>query len=296
MKELDQLFSYCGGQYVSIICNTCPLNNNCHNVYMKPKCTGCLYEVHRHYNNSLHYPCEKSLYLYVLKFQARYASEIDRALWLLMHGNVNNSIPLTMYSIGCGPASECFGFIQSLRRFGFSDALINYRGFDLDSRWRNIDTEVSSLFGGVNISFNYTDAFQYIDNHPNESITFLTMNYMLSDVMRYDNKVGISIMDKVYDYIVNRRIGVFIMNDVFLFYNGTAYTCIEYLKKKLKVNKVKFTALELRYSAMKTTTVPPFGTIIKQNTLTFSVPSNIQNKYYPFMLCNSMTSMIYLTA
>lgn len=294
MQEFNELIHYCELQYIAFKCTNCPWNQ-CFPDYCGIKCSGCIHAVHQTFNVSLNYPCAKSLYLYVLPFQSRYASEIDRALWWILK-DLDKALPISLYSIGCGPASELYGFIQSSRRLGFQDNILTYKGFDFDNRWSVINAYTQELFTSVKISFEYSDSFSYIDAHPEENITFLVMNYLLSDVVRRNQNEAYIIMDKVYNYLVTGRIAFVLINDIFLFYQVSAYSCIQYLKNKLSANRIHFNAIEKRYSQMKTSVVPPFGDVIR-SSLTIINPQNLQTVYNRrFNFCNSITSIIYKTA
>lgn len=292
MKEMDELLQYCAEQYEQVTCENCAYPE----VYSQTcnhECYSCLYKIHRVMNHDVHYCCERILYRYVLKFQIRYASEMARCFWHIFKERDAN-LPIKVYSLGCGPASELYGLFGIARYLAIPVENITYKGFDLDEKWKTINMKSKASFVGQNIDFVYSDMFKYISDN-NIDIDILVLNYVLSDSMRYDKAETSTIVDKIYEMIESGKVKALIINDIALFYTEnsrkSAYACMLDLEKKFMENNVAVSIVKKRFSQPKAAGVEPYGDLANYNSIIFSIPNNIL-KYSPFTLCDSIILII----
>lgn len=292
MKEMNDLLQYCAERYEQIKCENCAYNETFSQI-CKHECYSCLFKIHRVCNHSDHYCCERILHRYVLKFQIRYASEMARCFWHIFNEQ-DVIIPITVCSLGCGPASELYGLFWIAKYLSIPAENIIYKGFDIDNKWKIINDKSLSFFIGQNVEFIYSDMFQYV-SEKNINMDILVLNYVLSDCMRYDKSKANTIVDNIYQMIVSERVKSIIINDIALFYtdeeNKSAYTCMLDLEKKLVDNNISVSIIKKRFAEPKTTTVEPYGDLSKNNSIMFNIPSNII-QYSPFSLCDSIILII----
>lgn len=292
MKELDDLLLFCADRYKQIDCVNSPYteeySSTCNN-----ECYNCLFKIHRVFNHDVHYSCERILYRYVLKFQLRYASEAARCFWHVLNDKKPNE-PLNIYSLGCGPAPELYGLFAIARYLSFSTDRIEYKGFDIDGKWKVINDVSLNSFNGLKVAFEYTDIFDYI-NANQVHVNILTLNYVLSDSMRYNKEGTNLLLDNIYGLIVNNHVDYVIINDIALYYldeqRKSAYACMKDLEKKLTDNHINVAFEKRRYSNPKVAGVEFYGKMAHYNTNMFSVPQAIF-AYQPFLICDSIVLII----
>jgi hypothetical protein len=144
------------------------------------------------------------------------------------------------------------------------------------------------------VAFEYTDIFDYI-NANQVHVNILTLNYVLSDSMRYNKEGTNLLLDNIYGLIVNNHVDYVIVNDIALYYldeqRKSAYACMKDLEKKLVDNHISVTFEKIRYSDPKVAGVEMYGKKAKHNTNMFSVPQAMYD-YQPFLLCDSIVMII----
>ena len=149
-------------------------------------------------------------------------------------------------------------------------------------------------FKTQNVSFEYTDMFEYI-NVNQVHVNILVLNYVLSDCMRYDKEKTSLLLDSIYELLVSHQVDYIIINDIALYYldeqRKSAYACMNDLEKKLVDNHISVTIEKIRYSDPKVAGVEMFGKKAKFNTNMFIVPQAIYG-YQPFLLCDSIVMII----
>ncbi len=292
MKELDDLLQFCADKYRQIECENCTHTEKYSSTCNK-ECYNCLYKIHRVCNHDVHYSCERILHRYVLKFQLRYASETARCFWHVLNDRGTNEA-LSVYSLGCGPASELYGLFAIARYLSFPTDRVEYKGFDIDGKWKVINDVSLKSFKTQNVSFEYTDMFEYI-NVNQVHVNILVLNYVLSDCMRYDKEKTSLFLDCIYELLVSHQVDYIIINDIALYYldeqRKSAYACMNDLEKKLVDNHISVTIEKVRYSDPKVAGVEMFGKKAKFNTNMFTVPQAIYG-YQPFLLCDSIVMII----
>lgn len=238
MKEMDELYAYCLSKYNKGACKKCAYNQCLDSKCID--CYNCLKRVHDCLNNKLYYQCDYIRYNYILKFFNRYASEISYCLYLLFLKSYSSRESVTIYSLGCGPSSELYASIAMARQVGKTDRYIHYYGFDLSTQWNEIMSFNISHFPNANIQYFNNDLFAYIKNG-SQHIDILILNYVLSDIMRYDKTKGDVIADQLTEVIKTKRVTHTIINDIPLFYTdsskASAYFLMNKIEKELKTVK-----------------------------------------------------------
>ncbi len=236
MVELDNLYKFCHQQYISDNCQNCP-NGQCWHPGCA-SCDACLYDIHRACNHDKKYPCSKILYNYVLKCQSRYASEIAWAL--------HKARPFTFYdennilccSIGCGPCSEFYGLVATLDSWKINRSKYIFYGFDeRPNKWKDITDFIGTQFQDIRYGVVDSEFFAYAKSIQ-RPIDIMFVNYMLSDIMRYDKQKAFVCIDEFVQLIVSHKIKTLIINDIALFYGAndhcsSAYVAMNYLTNQL---------------------------------------------------------------
>ena len=292
MKEMNELLRFCANEYERIECVSCSYSTN-YSQSCGHECYNCLFKIHRVNNHDVHYDCERILHRYILKFQIRHASEMAR--WFsCVFKNKKIESPFLVCSLGCGPASELYSLFALARYLSIDEEKLIYKGFDLDAKWKVINDKEKESFNGKNVEFIYSDFFDFANNTTNH-IDVLVLNYVLSDIMRYDKDEADSIIDKVYELIVSGTVENVIINDIALYYTDeqrkSAYVCMQKLEQKVRASQIKATITKWSFSEPKVSGIPLYGLKYPYNTTVFEYPQEI-TKYSPFLICDSISMII----
>lgn len=153
-----------------------------------------MHDMHYNFNGKgrLSYNCEAITYRYVLSYLNTYASEMSYVFSLFANRTpsyFNNKI---IISLGCGPASEYVGLVESLDKVGFSGSL-SFIGYDTNSIWgnaQNILRHESSIQKP-----NYNVEFRNVTLTPDDvsSTSILVLNYVLSDIYHHSNNPSVDL-------------------------------------------------------------------------------------------------------
>ena len=235
MIELDNLYNYCHQQYTTMNCQNCP-NGQCWHPGCA-SCDTCLYDIHMACNHDKEYPCSKILYNYVLNCQSRYASEITWAMHKARPYTFYDQNDILCCSIGCGPCSEFYALVATFSSWKINRNQYTFLGFDLSSRWNDITNYIGTQFRNIRYGVLNSDFFAYAKSIQ-RPIDIMFVNYMLSDIMRYDKQKAFVCIDEFVQLIVSRKIKTLIINDIALFYGAndhrsSAYVAMNYLTKQL---------------------------------------------------------------
>lgn len=216
MKELLWIQQQC----ISIL-NTLPLcEDQCKNGHYclshackECDCSRCLNHIHWNNSPTFHYECERITYYYILRFSNRFASEITHFVNFF---KIKENSKINIVSLGCGPASEIFGFIKSIRMRGIN-SILHFEGYDLKNVWQPVQelTKVSLSKTGHYINFHTKDLFTDFSDFPNNESFVLVLNYLLSDIAKFSSesdKQGF--IDKIVDFICNYPIKGVFFNDI----------------------------------------------------------------------------------
>lgn len=292
MKEMNELLRFCANEYERIECVSCSYSTN-YSQICGHECYNCLRKIHMVINHGVHYNCERILHRYVLKFQMRYASEMARCFHYVFKDKKIES-PFLVCSLECGPASELYALFALARHLSIDEDNLIYKGFDLDAKWKVINDKAKESFNGKNVEFVYSDFFDFANN-PTNHIEVLVLNYVLSDIMRYDKDEADSIIDKVYGLLESGTVETVIINDIALYYTDeqhrSAYVCMQKLERKLQTSKPKTIIKKWSFSEPKASGIPFYGVKYRYHSILFKYPQEI-TKYSPFDSCNSISMII----
>ena len=209
-------------------------------------CLCCLNHIQRSYDPKFHYSCEWITYYYVLRFGNRFASEIA---YFLNQFSFTNISKLNVVSLGCGPASELYGFIKSttLRNFNVH---LHFEGYDTNDIWESVQNITKSILTkyGHDINFHSKNLFtEYEDCFNGESIV-LVLNYVLSDIVKYHVKSEREeFIDQLVSFILTYNVSHVLFNDInyygysHLLDSGTQL--MKHIMNKLESNGKKLNSL-----------------------------------------------------
>lgn len=176
-------------------------------------CSACLKHIQWGNPPSFHYECEKITYHYVLRFFNRFASEIS---YFLNQCNFASVKEFNVISLGCGPASELYGFIKSIYS-RFPHVKLNFEGYDMNPNWERVQNITKDLLAkyGLNINFHCKDIFtDYVDVFHNKP-SILVLNYVLSDIAKFKNKETKELfVSQLTHFIHSHNIRVVLFNDI----------------------------------------------------------------------------------
>lgn len=194
--------------------DSCRNNNYCHSHGAQNcNCLCCLNHIQRSYAPKFHYSCEWITYYYVLRFGNRFASEIT---YFLNQFDFTNISKLNVVSLGCGPASELYGFIKSttLRNFNVH---LHFEGYDTNDIWdttQNITKSILTKYGH-NINFHPKNLFTEYEDCFNGEPIILVLNYVLSDVVKYHEKTEREeFISQLVSFIMHNNVSHVLFNDI----------------------------------------------------------------------------------
>lgn len=164
------------------VCNKdCQCTRNCK---IDKFCLQCLSKIFEDDNSRFRrYKCENITYSYVLRYLNRYASEI----FLSLKSNFifDKPTPLDIVSIGCGPATELFGFERSIHAINPHHPF-RFFGYEPNKLWNNCQSFVSNIFNPIpNCSVSFSNNFFDENNPLVPNLDFLVLNYLLSDIHKH---------------------------------------------------------------------------------------------------------------
>lgn len=176
-------------------------------------CSKCLNHIHWNNSPSFHYECERITYYYLLRFSNRFASEIAHFVDLF---KIQDNSEINIISLGCGPASEIFGFIKSIRSRGIK-SILHFEGYDLKKIWKPLqELAKKQSFGNRTFyKFSYGNLFTEFTDFPNNQSAVLVLNYLLSDIAKYYDDANKQVfIDNIVDFICNHHISGIFFNDI----------------------------------------------------------------------------------
>lgn len=290
MQEFTSYINYCAQQYQGKVrCPNCPYGRCIHDnpADTNTDCYSCLNKIHRIYNHTLTYQCERIIYNYVLKHGHRYASEMDKIMSFFVAHPVN-SISLNIYSIGCGPTTELFGVLNQLKPYH----VVHFKGFDISEIWQPLTAYARGLFPADDVQFVIGDYFAYVLD-TNEHVDVLIMNYMLSDLARYKSVAERSaFIDNIVRLCESRRVSYIVINDVYLTYGtGTGYVLMEELSRKLFANKNINEGIFRGHFATPNRFQSVYGRKCPDN-LSFPITELGVQPFNPFSTCGSLFMIV----
>lgn len=291
MAHFSELINFCLAEYNKLpFCDNCKMPCGCKRSG-RDDCYNCLNHIHRIYNKSDHYSCDKIAFNYILKHGHRYASEISKAFKVL-RARLAYCYPLRIISLGCGPSTELYGASQE-----FSDRQIKYLGLDRAHIWKQIQEYNLNLFNGNGDDISYSsDDFFYIIETDEEDWDVLVLNYFLSDFVKFSPDAVPYFIERLAQKIESGSFRHIIINDIPLFYpTGSAFSCIVDLMKRL--NPKKNTIYEFNPFHFKVPKVELgqkiFGRKV-DDSLIFPITEPGIERFEPFESCGSIQLIISL--
>lgn len=240
MIEFDNLIQVCYNQFnatQNCVCanNTCPefcQRNGC----LHGDCDKCLNEIMHINSPRFHYPCKHITYYYVLRFFNRFVTEIRRVFQCTNPKSDN----FFVVSLGFGPASEVYGFVDGIRSKN-PNITIKYRGYDTSTIWTEIQDYTKSIFRGSphDIDFVRGDMFTQWADTPDCHVNILLLNYLLSDVIKYIHGQDLlQFLDNIVKFIIQHKVSYILFNDI-RYYGNDGYLdsgvqCMFYIMDKIQ--------------------------------------------------------------
>ena len=295
MSTIDSLINYCFDSYHSPKkCDNCKNDNFCgesNNCYDK-----CIYQIHRNYNRTKTYNCSNMVLYYILKHFYCFVSEIE-AFWECLKLETMHS-PIKIASIGCGPASELYAISNYKENKGV-EFDYTFIGFDLNEIWNEIWDFNRTIIPQA--EFYLKDAFDYYNENPEETPNVLILNYMLSDMAKFDHDNIKLFLSKLINLIDAMPINSWVLlNDISYIgspdYNrlDTAYNCFEYLANNIKSTKdINYYFYRVSFNPLAYTGKHYGGKKYPNKNLRMPINTKMYAKnIYPRLECNSVQMII----
>ena len=220
----------------------CALNHYCTSVGCTTgDCSRCLNQI-QYGQPNFTYSCTKITYQYVLRFFNRFASEICYAMCLYNFKDVRR---INVVSLGCGPGSEVYGIVKSLKNRNI-DVPVYYEGHDMLDIWEPVQRLCKDSFLSTQhiINFHTTNLFADFVGFDNNIINLLILNYLLSHAAKFYTKQGKEqFIDEIVDFILQNNVKNILFNDIN--YYGTfanldsGVQLMKLLISKIKSRKIK---------------------------------------------------------
>lgn len=246
MQELLDIQQYClDKMHQHLACGgECPINHYCiQRDCNEGNCSECLHHIMRSPDPSFHYKCKRITYHYMLRYTNRFASEITHLVSLFDLSALNK---INIVSIGSGPASELWGFLKAFE-LQTHPIPINYLGYDLNPIWSDIQDEIVRRFEQTphNVKFFHQDIFDNFDGFPNDESSILVLNYVLSDLVKYqDLNVIEEFLQSIVNLVLRTNIKRILFNDINYYgypkYKDSGTQLMKSLLVKLKQNGVGY--------------------------------------------------------
>ena len=205
---INELVSYCREQYFATT-EGLPCDNKQYHL-----CPECLREIHYAKKLARVYDCPNMCYWYVCQDIYRYVTEMAWMFHDTRLGLMNRKDPLRICSIGCGPCSELIAFEEYYKRQNLSFDY-SFTGFDRNFIWSDIQKQVKKLsMKPDNISFHNTDMFNYYTCLDNPKPNVIILNYVISDMLKYDYDAFIRFKDDLIHFIQELPSCALLINDI----------------------------------------------------------------------------------
>lgn len=226
MQELTTLFQECINRYGSCLpCDrdSCKLGFYCtaHNCSLGI-CDSCMNHIQRAASPDFHYACAKITYHYVLRFFNRFSSEIAYIMNSAKSSYLQGKTQLNVVSLGCGPGSEVYGFIKSLR-LKAPQIVLNYKGYDLNTVWSDVQQlSVGALSQTPHrIEFYNMNMFGAFTGFDKGEVDILVLNYLLSDSQKYYNDTDkLKFINEIVHFIIENNVSNILFNDMCFYGKG----------------------------------------------------------------------------
>jgi len=287
--SIEKLVDFCHLKYRrDKSCDDCPNEDECFG-----SCDKCLDSIHfrritRRYN------CENIAYYYVCRYIYKYSSEVE---YLINNIDELSQLPeLNIVSIGCGPATELFGFLNYMKRNN-DQRHLHFRGFDLNNIWNNIHKQIKLITQDDNrlkLDFFYYDVFDIFDQIERRGVSnspnILFLQYLISDMDAHNYDVE-SFIDRLGKLMFSKMpLNSFLMiNDIN--HNKQARDYFEYMCKTFS-QMHSISAYRFHFENRNKEWFYAYGRRHPSNDITTSIPDHVRCKYNPWDFCSSAQLVI----
>lgn len=279
IEECDNEFRENTSEYK---CDEC--DNDC-----KGSCKDCLEDMH--YGTKRKYNCNNLVNCYVCKYIFKYSSEIEILIrecdW------INQLSDYNIISIGCGPCTDLFGFINYIEKTEEIKP-VKYWGIDHSYNWIIVHEKLKKIVTGNNIRFRflYHDVFKFIDKLNLDNYKWrpniLIFQYVISDFVKVKTIQDVNtFIDQVINYILKYMPSgsLVIFNDIN--HNTKARDYFEYFSSKIshhrKINIERYHF----HNNNKPNNYWHYGTQHSNNDTTIEIPEEVILQYSPWQFCSS---------
>uniref|UniRef100_A0A7C5V3I6 Uncharacterized protein n=1 Tax=Caldicellulosiruptor owensensis TaxID=55205 RepID=A0A7C5V3I6_9FIRM len=157
----------------------------------KSTCTACLNQVHfkrKNNGNVRDYDCKNMIYYYCGRYSLKHAGEIFTLL-----EQISSKLPDNprIFSVGCGPCTDLFGFEAYYRKYK-PESMIEYRGLEKSKLWNEVHRFIiqhGKNYNLARVEVTYMDAiskFNEIEDIMScEKPNIISFQYVLSDMAKY---------------------------------------------------------------------------------------------------------------
>ncbi len=292
MEELNNLIKQCCITYSgNEKCTNCVNGKRCTNVECMD-CYQCIKHIHDITNKSDIYNCPNMISNYVIKHFYRFSSEIQYAFEQISK-YFKEQDEISVVSIGCGPSSELYGVFNGMKNTDMENVSLDYKGFDINSIWSPIWEINQNIYSSSNINYYNQNIFDYYKDNTNEHIDLLIVNYMLSDMAKFNSESISVFLDELISFVKNTNISFVLFNDIPLFYDklSTGYSCMEYVCRGLKDSeRIKYKSIRNRFRDPNEYQ-PTYGTKYTTCSLKYSIIQECE-AFSPFSECGSIQMII----
>ncbi|SET45617.1 hypothetical protein SAMN05660297_02450 [Natronincola peptidivorans] len=263
-------------------CNIC--DNKCNGEHSK-------YLKEIHFGDRKRYNCDRIMNYYFPKYSYRYSFEIEKIL-NYYRDIINQFQDIHVLSVGCGPCTELMGIASFNSQ---NKKTVKYNGIDLNHKWKSIHDRIINKFDdSYKLNFYYKDVFQFINQiNPQKKqlhSNIVIFQYVLSDMKKYKSKDEIYFLfkrfhDEIFQYLpkgalvvcndINHKEKVRDLYDLF----ETILPQGEY-----HIDKYHFIT--------KTDSYYKYGNGIVETRVPYYIPEYIDNRYNPWITCNSAAFII----
>lgn len=222
MQEFDNFIQLCIDKYQNCgkCADSCVHGHYCMQMICgESNCSSCLSQIQRG-KGLFTYECRKITFHYVLKYFYRFASEIEYLMQTFLTNNVKKQ-DFVVYSLGCGPGSEVFGFVDFIQK-KLPDICLKYEGFDLNPIWNEVQELNKNEFLNSCHTINFHCENLFVANIPYDKINMLVLNYLLSDIVKFCNlDQRQKFVNEIVDFIFRNEVKSIFFNDI-NFFGGDA--------------------------------------------------------------------------
>lgn len=284
---LDEIVSYCDKQYMSYG-DKCGCTKCNHSGVCSGSCHNCLYEIHFPERQQAtviksKYDCQKMMYFYVCEYTYRYASQIMYA-FNRYTDTIMNMNRIRLMSLGCGGCPDLMA-IEKFCKDNRYNGDIAYAGYDINTLWRPIHSEVKKYCDNNNIqrTFIENDVITYFSKYYVPNVNIIVISYLISSLY---NTGQISKIDELFteirDNVVKRKKSgeklLIIINDI-----NHDKKARDYFKKLyVELKKEKTLSVNYEYVYFDTGNLNYFqkvGSAYDSRKFLFTPDAYIQKKY-----------------